>query len=396
MDVQWTSQRRRAEDQGHVRDIGSNGVSNAHFPAARESGHGGNQHLGRGGAKGDDGQSDHEPADPEVAGEAGRSIHETIGTPDQGDETDDNRGYGVEQGQENLFGETRTGQSCPGARACKPRADRAGKTTPQSAIRDGPIGGESMGERLRDKVAIVTGASRGIGAAIAGYMAEEGAKVVLVSRKIDGLQTVADQIRSQGGDATPIACHVGQPKQREDMLEQALKAYGKVDILVNNAATNPHFGPMLSIDERAWDKTFEVNVKGYFGMIQLVAGHLQERKAKGSLVNIASVVGLMGAPMQGVYAMTKSAVISMTRTLAMELGAGGIRVNAIAPGLIETKFAQVLVDNDEIRSSIVNRTALGRVGQPRDIAGGAVFLASDESDYLTGDVMVIDGGWTIT
>ena len=250
-----------------------------------------------------------------------------------------------------------------------------------------------MGERLRDKVAIVTGASRGIGAAIAGYMAEEGAKVVLVSRKIDGLQTVADQIRSQGGDATPIACHVGQPKQREDMLEQALKAYGKVDILVNNAATNPHFGPMLSIDERAWDKTFEVNVKGYFGMIQLVAGHLQERKAK---VNIASVVGLMGAPMQGVYAMTKSAVISMTRTLAMELGAGGIRVNAIAPGLIETKFAQVLVDNDEIRSSIVNRTALGRVGQPRDIAGGAVFLASDESDYLTGDVMVIDGGWTIT
>jgi NAD(P)-dependent dehydrogenase (short-subunit alcohol dehydrogenase family) len=180
------------------------------------------------------------------------------------------------------------------------------------------------------------------------------------------------------------------------MLEQALKAYGKVDILVNNAATNPHFGPMLTIDGGAWDKTFEVNVKGYFGMIQLAAGHLQQRKAKGSIVNIASVVGLMGAPMQGVYAMTKAAVISMTKTLAMELGAAGIRVNAIAPGLVETKFAQVLVDNDEIRSSIVNQTALGRVGQPRDIAGGAVFLASDESDYLTGDVMVIDGGWTIT
>ncbi len=253
-----------------------------------------------------------------------------------------------------------------------------------------------MGERLRDKVAIVTGASRGIGAAIAGFMAEEGAKVVLVSRKIEGLRGVAEEIVAHGGDATPIACHVGHRNQREDMLDQALRAYGKVDILVNNAATNPHFGPMLGIDEAAWDKTFEVNVKGYFGMIQLVAGHLQERKAKGSIVNIASVVGLMGAPMQGVYAMTKSAVISMTRTLAMELGAAGIRVNAIAPGLIETKFAQVLVDNDEIRSSIVNKTALGRVGQPRDIAGGAVFLASDESDYLTGDVMVIDGGWTIT
>jgi len=253
-----------------------------------------------------------------------------------------------------------------------------------------------MGERLRDKVAIITGASRGIGAGIAGFMAEEGAKVVLVSRKIEALQAVADEIRGNGGEAMPIACHVGHPNQRQDMLDQALKAYGKVDILVNNAATNPHFGPMLTIDGGAWDKTFEVNVKGYFGMIQLVAGHLQERSAKGSIVNVASVVGTRAAPMQGVYAMTKAAVISMTRTLAMELGGAGIRVNAIAPGLIETKFAQALVDNDEIRSSIVQRTAAGRVGQPRDIAGGAVYLASDESDYVTGDVMVIDGGWTLT
>jgi len=252
-----------------------------------------------------------------------------------------------------------------------------------------------MGARLRDKVAIVTGASRGIGAAIATKMAEEGARVVLVSRKIDGLQAVADEIGANGGEAMPIACHTGQPGQRENMLDHALKAYGKVDILVNNAATNPHFGPMLTIDEGAWDKTFEVNVKGYFGMIQLVASHLQKRKAKGSIVNIASVVGLMAAPMQGVYAMTKAAVISMTKTLAMELGGSNIRVNAIAPGLIETKFAQVLIDNDAIRSSIVDRTAAGRVGQPRDISGGAVFLASDESDYVTGGVMVIDGGWTL-
>jgi NAD(P)-dependent dehydrogenase (short-subunit alcohol dehydrogenase family) len=253
-----------------------------------------------------------------------------------------------------------------------------------------------MGERLRGKVAIVTGASRGIGAAIAVHMAEEGARVVLVSRKIEGLQAVADEIQGNGGDATPIPCHAGHADQRQDMLDQALKTYGQVDILVNNAATNLHFGPMLTVDDRAWDKTFEVNVKGYFGMIQLVAGHLQQRKAKGSVVNIASVMGMVAAPMQGVYGMTKAAVISMTKTLAVELGGAGIRVNAIAPGLIETKFAQMLVDNDAIRSSIVERTAAGRVGQPRDIAGGAVFLASDESDYLTGDVMVIDGGWTIS
>lgn len=252
-----------------------------------------------------------------------------------------------------------------------------------------------MSERLEGKVAVITGASRGIGEAIARKMAQEGAKVVLVSRKIESLQPIADQIRASGGDATPIACHIGDDGAREAMLGQALDVYGQVDILVNNAATNPHFGPMLSIDWRAWDKTFEVNVKGYFGMTRLVVNHLQQRKAKGSIINVASVAGRMAAPLQGVYGMTKAAVISMTRTLAMELGPLGIRVNAIAPGLIETKFAQVLVDNDAIRSAVIERTAVKRIGQPEDIAGAAVYLASDESDYLTGDVMVIDGGWTL-
>ena len=249
-----------------------------------------------------------------------------------------------------------------------------------------------MTNRLQDKVAIITGASRGIGAAIAAKMAQEGAKVVLVSRKIESLERVASGI---GHQAFPFACHVGHEEQRQAMMDQVLSELGKVDILVNNAATNPHFGPMMSVDWAAWDKTFEVNLKGYFAMSKLLIEHLRDRGAPGSIVNIASVLGRVGAPLQGVYGMTKAAVISMTKTLAMELGGDGIRVNAIAPGLVRTRFAQVLVDSDELRTAVLERMAIKRVGEPEDIAGAAAFLASDEASYLTGEVIVIDGGWTV-
>lgn len=247
---------------------------------------------------------------------------------------------------------------------------------------------------LLGKVAVVTGASRGIGEAIAKKMAGAGARVALASRKTEGLARVANEIRSEGGIAWFSACHTGKVDEVQTFVARASAELGPIDILVNNAATNPYFGPMMNLEWGAWEKTFEVNVKGYFAMTRAVVEPLLARKSPGSIIHVASVLGQMAAPLQGVYGMTKAAVLSMTKTLAVELGSAKIRVNAIAPGLIETKFSQALVMNDEIRTMIVNRTAVGRVGQPEDVAGAALFLASDASAYVTGTTLVVDGGWT--
>ena len=245
---------------------------------------------------------------------------------------------------------------------------------------------------MAGKVAIVTGGSRGIGEAIAKAFAEHGAKVVIAARKIEGLQEVASAINAAGGDCTPIACHAGREDELQKLVDATVAKYGKVDVLVNNAATNPYFGPLLNVEMPAWDKTFEVNTKGYFLAARCVVKHLLERKAPGSIVNIASIAGLGAAPAQGVYGMTKAAVISMTQTFALELGGTGIRINAIAPGLVETKFAGALVQNKEILARMEEGTPVRRVGQPDDIAGLALFLASDASNFVTGQTMVADGG----
>jgi NAD(P)-dependent dehydrogenase (short-subunit alcohol dehydrogenase family) len=245
---------------------------------------------------------------------------------------------------------------------------------------------------LEDKVVVVTGASRGIGAAIASAAAKAGASVVLASRKQDGLDVVADQIRAEGGTALPIATHTGDPEAVDALFEKTVAEFGAVHGLVNNAATNVYFGPMLGVDEGAWNKIFETNVRGYFNTVRAFAG----RAHGGSIVNIASVVGMRAAPFQGVYGMTKAAVISMTQTLSMELGPGDIRVNAIAPGLVETRFSQVLIEDEAMRDMFVQRTALGRHAQPEEMAGAAVFLLSDAASYMTGQVMVLDGGMTAT
>ncbi|MDW8247193.1 MAG: glucose 1-dehydrogenase [Sandaracinaceae bacterium] len=249
---------------------------------------------------------------------------------------------------------------------------------------------------LNGKVAIITGASRGIGEAIARAFARAGAMTVLASRKRESLEKVAQKIREEGGVALALPCHVGRQEEVESLVRSAVERFGKVDVLVNNAATNPYFGPMMLLEESAWDKTFEVNLKGPFYAIRAFVRHLQGRQAPGSIINIASVAGMMGMPLQGIYAMTKAALISMTRTLAIELGPAQIRVNAIAPGLIDTRFSAALVSNEEIRGSILNRLAIKRIGVPDDVASLALLLASDASSYITGACFVVDGGWSIT
>ncbi|MCU0684876.1 MAG: glucose 1-dehydrogenase [Polyangiaceae bacterium] len=248
---------------------------------------------------------------------------------------------------------------------------------------------------LEGKVAIVTGASRGIGEAIARAYADGGAQVVLAARKIEPLQAVVESIKAAGGQAIATACHAGQPDQLRALVDGAIARFGKVDVLVNNAATNPYFGPLLGADEGSYAKTFEVNLRGYFEASRMVANHLVERGGGGSIINIASVVGLGAAPLQGVYAMTKAAVISMTKTLAYELGGNNIRVNAIAPGLVKTRFASALVDNPDIVARVVAHTPLGRYASPEEIAGAALFLASDAASFVTGHTLVVDGGATL-
>ncbi len=244
---------------------------------------------------------------------------------------------------------------------------------------------------------LVTGASRGIGEAIAVACGAAGARVVLMARKQPDLDRVAATIRAAGGVALAIAGHAARADELEAAFRRAAAEVGPVDSLVNNAATNPYFGPILDCPDAAFDKTFETNLKGYWFAARALVQSLRARgAARGAIVSVASVAGLRAAPLQGVYGMTKAAILSMTETLAFELGGSGVRVNAIAPGLVETRFASAIVQNQALRDRIVQRTPLGRHAQPDEIAGAAVYLLSDAASYVTGHTLVVDGGMTIT
>jgi len=244
---------------------------------------------------------------------------------------------------------------------------------------------------LSGRVALVTGASRGIGESIARTLSAYGAEVILTSRKIDGLKSVEDKIISAGGKASSIACHAGKMDDIRELFRIIREKWGKLDILVNNAATNPFFGDVLHVTEEAFDKTVEVNFKGYFFISQLAASLMAE-SGKGSIVNVASINGIKPAPMQGVYSMTKAAVISMTKSFAKELAPRGIRVNALLPGLTDTKFSGALTSNKDILDYALRGIPMGRIAQPDEMAGAVLYLVSDAASFVTGATIVADGG----
>jgi len=244
---------------------------------------------------------------------------------------------------------------------------------------------------LEGKVALITGASRGIGEAIAGTLARSGAHCILASRKIEALKIVEQKIVEAGGRADSIACHMGDIGQIEALIRDIGDHFGKLNILVNNAATNPHYGPLLSASESMWEKTHEVNLKGPFFLIQKAAP-LLETSGGGSIINVASINGISPGTDRGIYSITKAGVIMMTKAYARELAPKNIRVNALLPGLTETKFAGALFDDEAGYREAVKNIPLGRSARPEEMAGAVLYLASDASSFTTGACLICDGG----
>ena len=247
---------------------------------------------------------------------------------------------------------------------------------------------------LSGNVAIITGSTKGIGLAIAEALARAGAKVVISSRKPDNCEEVASAIRSEGLEAAAIPCHIGKRDDVEHLVSETKRLYGQIDILVCNAAVNPYYGPMSKLTDETFTRVIDSNVRSNLWLCNLVLPDMAERK-NGSVILVSSIGGLKGSLNLGIYAISKAADFQLARNLAVEWGPHNIRINCIAPGLVRTDFARTLWENDEMLAKVESGTPLRRIGEPEDIAGAAVFLASRASRWMTGQVVVIDGGVTI-
>lgn len=248
---------------------------------------------------------------------------------------------------------------------------------------------------LSGKIALVSGASRGIGRAIAETLAAHGAHVIISSRRAESCAAVAAEIRAAGGSAESLACHAGELNDIETLFERIESGHGRLDILVNNAATNPWYGHILDTDPAAFQKTVDVNLRGYFFM-SVAAGRMMRAGGGGAIVNTASVNAIQPGNLQGIYSITKAAVVNMTKAFAQECGEFNIRCNALLPGLTKTQLAGALFDNEEIYQRIVSKIPLGRHGEPADMAGAVLLLVSDAGSYINGAAIVVDGGLSIT
>jgi dehydrogenase/reductase SDR family member 4 len=243
---------------------------------------------------------------------------------------------------------------------------------------------------LEGKVALITGGSRGIGRASALALADAGASVVVSSRKIADLEPVAEEIRAKGVKSMAIAAHNAKTEDSKALVDKVMKQFGRIDILMNNAGTNPYYGPIMDQDEKTFDITMDVNLKGVFILSQLAA-KIMKPQGGGCIINTSSIGGLRAGEL-GVYCVSKAAVIMLTQVMAKEWGQFNIRVNAIAPGIIKTRLSEALWKDPEVNERAVGSMALMRLGEPEEIAGAVVFLASKAGSYITGETLVIDGG----
>jgi NAD(P)-dependent dehydrogenase (short-subunit alcohol dehydrogenase family) len=248
---------------------------------------------------------------------------------------------------------------------------------------------------LKGRTALITGSSRGIGRAIAERMAEAGARVIVSSRKLDACEEVVASIRKNGGEATAVACNISNKDELQTLVARSRQAYGKIDVLVCNAAVNPHFGPTQEIPDSAFQKVLDCNIRSNHWLCQLVIPEMAER-GDGSVLIVSSIGGLKGSSSLGTYGLSKAADMALARNLAVEWGPRNVRVNCIAPGLVRTDFAKALWENPETYQHTVERYPLRRIGEPDEIAGTAIFLASQAGSFITGQTIVVDGGATIT